>query len=96
LPLSAAASSVVLADPQAWDRIVAGGDDYEILAAVPSSLARDFMAAAAEGGVKVTEIGVLDDGSDVLIAGLDGTPLRPVAPGWDHFGATPVAGMPGK
>ncbi len=85
LPLSPAASSVVHADPQCWDRIVAGGDDYEILAAVPSSLSRDFMAAAAEGGVKVTEIGVLDDGGDVLIAGPDGEPLRPTTPGWDHF-----------
>lgn len=85
LPLSAAAAGVVRADANAWERIVSGGDDYEILAAVPSTLARDFMAAAAEGNVRVTEIGVLDGGGDVLLVGPQGAPLRPGAPGWDHF-----------
>lgn len=86
LPLSPAAASVVRADPTAWATILAGGDDYEILAAVPSTLAPDFRAQAAGAGVKVTEIGSLDDGADVLFAGPDGTRLPLIQTGWDHFG----------
>lgn len=85
LPLSAAARQAVGSDPRCWDRIVAGGDDYEILAAVPASLTHDFVAAAAAGGVAVSEIGTLDDGGDVLLAHPDGTPLQPAQSGWDHF-----------
>jgi len=85
LPLSPAASRAVAVDPSRWNEIVAGGDDYEILAAVPASLTLDFVAAAAAGGVSVTEIGTLDEGGDVLLAGLDGAPLRPPRAGWDHF-----------
>lgn len=85
LPLSPAAAAVVRADPDCWKIIVGGGDDYEILAAVPSTLAADFRSMAAQGGVKVTEIGMLDGGSSVLIAGADGSPLDLKNPGWDHF-----------
>lgn len=87
LPLSPAAAAAVRSDPRCWQSVVAGGDDYEILAAVPSTLAGDFRAAAADGGVMVTEIGVLDGGDNVLIAGLDGAPLKLEATGWDHFAA---------
>jgi thiamine-monophosphate kinase len=87
LPLSAAAAAVVRADAQHWTTIIGGGDDYEVLAAVPSTLAADFRAEAAAGGVKVTEIGVLDDGHDVLFAAGDGRPMVITAPGWDHFAA---------
>lgn len=86
LPLSPAAAAVVRADPSSWSSIVAGGDDYEILAAVPSTLASDFRALAADAGVKVTEIGMLDEREGVLIAGPDGTPLKIGRPGYDHFG----------
>ena len=85
LPLSAAAAAAVRADPACWQSVLAGGDDYEILAAVPATLAADFRAAAAEGGVKVTQIGVLDGSDGVLIAGRDGAPFPLAREGWDHF-----------
>ncbi len=87
LPLSPAAAAVVRSDPKSWTTIIGGGDDYEILAAVPSTLAADFRAEAAEGGVKVTEIGVLDDGDGVLFVAVDGSPMVVRDPGWDHFAA---------
>jgi thiamine-monophosphate kinase len=85
LPLSSAARTVVGGTAEGWSRIVTGGDDYEILSVVPSSLAPDFVAAAAAADVLVSEIGVLDDSQGVLIALPDGAPLRPSTAGWEHF-----------
>ncbi|MDO9384839.1 MAG: thiamine-phosphate kinase [Hyphomicrobiaceae bacterium] len=85
LPLSPAAAAAVRADPANWSIVIGGGDDYEVLTAVPSTLAADFRSSAAAGGIKVTEIGVLDDGEGVLFAAVDGTPLKIKAGGWDHF-----------
>lgn len=87
LPLSAAAAAVVRADSECWQSIVGGGDDYEILAAVPSTLAADFRSSAASGGVKVTEIGALDGGSDVIFANASGKRVVANDLGWDHFAA---------
>lgn len=85
LPLSPVAAAVVRSDPSAWAHIIGGGDDYEILAAVPSTLAADFRSLAAAEGVKVTEIGMLDESEGVLIAGPDGAALPLTRSGWDHF-----------
>lgn len=87
LPLSPSAAAVVRADAACWARIIGGGDDYEVLAAVPSTLAADFRAEAAKGGVKVTEIGVLDGGDGVRFVAADGRPMVVKDPGWDHFSA---------
>lgn len=86
LPLSPAVAAIVRSDASAWKHVIGGGDDYEVLAAVPSTLAADFRALAAAGGVKVTEIGMLDEREGVLFAGPDGKPLTLDRPGWDHFG----------
>ena len=57
LPLSPAASAAVTADPNLLERIVTGGDDYEILMAVAPGNLDAFIAAAAKAGVPVTAIG---------------------------------------
>ncbi len=65
--------------------IVTGGDDYEILAAVPQERCSAFREAAALAGIPVTEIGRLQAGSGIEIAGPDGAPLALERLGWDHF-----------
>ena len=62
-----------------------GGDDYEILAAIPASLAEDFRVSAGAAGVQVTEIGALDESADVMFANADGRRISFVKDGWDHF-----------
>lgn len=57
VPLSAAAAACVSADRALLGLCLTGGDDYEILAAVPPHTAPDFEAAAAAGGVPVSHIG---------------------------------------
>ena len=85
LPLSAAGGQALTADSKLMLAIAAGGDDYEVLSAVASEKASDFVAAAARAGVPVTRIGTLTDSNDVLLEGSDGLPVSFPSSGWDHF-----------
>lgn len=60
VPLSAAARKAVTADPRLWEKILAGGDDYEILFAAPPEIPGAFAAigrVTAGAGVSVTAAG---------------------------------------
>lgn len=85
IPLSPPAAKLVAGDASMVERIVAGGDDYEVLVAVAGEDAVAFEDAAAAAGVMVTNLGVLSEGCDVTILGPDGVPIRPSSPGYDHF-----------
>jgi thiamine-monophosphate kinase len=93
VPLSAAARKVLAREPERLAQLIAGGDDYEVLAAVLGSRARcdEFAAAAAEAGVPATPVGTVgpfdwpEAGSGLLIEGPDGRPMTFDRPGWDHF-----------
>ena len=85
VPLSAAAAKALAADPALGERIVTGGDDYEVLAAVPAASADAFQSTAAQAGIAVTRIGTTLAGSGVVIEGRDGQPLALDRTGWDHF-----------
>lgn len=56
-------------------RLITGGDDYEILAAVPMSKAAGFQQAAELQGVAVTEIGVVTPGNAPVGVLFEGRPL---------------------
>jgi thiamine-monophosphate kinase len=62
VPFSPAARAALASDPALLDLLVTGGDDYEILCAVPEGAVADFLAAAAEAGVSVAVIGAVADG----------------------------------
>jgi thiamine-monophosphate kinase len=59
VPLSTAARRVVAAEPKMIERVLTGGDDYEIVCTVPPKKCAAFRAAAAKVCVPVTEIGVI-------------------------------------
>jgi len=63
LPLSDAASAAIAADPALFEIAATGGDDYELLAAVPPENASAFEAAAAKAGVGVALVGVAVEGA---------------------------------
>ena len=71
--------------PRLGERIATGGDDYEVLAAVPAAKASAFRSDALATGVPVARIGEALSGAGVAIEGPDGRPLDLVRPGWDHF-----------
>jgi thiamine-monophosphate kinase len=50
-------------DPGLLARLLTGGDDYEILAAIPPSNEAGFAEASRSAGIEVTRIGALREGS---------------------------------
>lgn len=65
VPLSPAAAVAVAMFPDLRMTILAGGDDYEILCAVPATRTNDFRASAAQTGMMVACIGRTGSGSGV-------------------------------
>jgi thiamine-monophosphate kinase len=57
MPLSEAAASVVASEPAAMQKVLTGGDDYEVVCTVPPERLDTFRAAAEAARVPVTEIG---------------------------------------
>jgi thiamine-monophosphate kinase len=64
-----------------------GGDDYELLFAVPDAREAALRQAAGEAGVEVTRIGTFRAGEPrVTVLAADGTDWPIVSGGWSHFG----------
>jgi thiamine-monophosphate kinase len=59
IPLSAAAAKLLARGTVGIDAIVSGGDDYEILCAIPENRFEAFAKAAGVAGVAVTSIGTV-------------------------------------
>jgi thiamine-monophosphate kinase len=85
VPLSAAARLALSAQPDLLETILTGGDDYEILAAVPPARAPAFEAAARTAGIPVTPIGMLAEGAPTLTILSAGGNLIPLSRlGYNH------------
>jgi thiamine-monophosphate kinase len=83
VPLSAPARQ---AGPEWLARCLTGGDDYELLLAVPPAHEPALAEAAARAGTAVTRIGAFHAGPpEVTVRGPDGAPLALGAGGWSHF-----------
>ena len=62
VPLADAARALIAAEPPLLEHALTGGDDYEILTAVPAGKVEGFRAGARAAGVAVAEIGRLEAG----------------------------------
>ena len=63
-----------------------GGDDYELLLAVPPGREAALVEAASRCGTQVTRIGVFAAGARlVTVRGADGAPMALASGGWSHF-----------
>jgi thiamine-monophosphate kinase len=83
LPLSAAMRAAVSAE-QALDWALAGGDDYELLFAVPAKRFAELKAAADRLNLLLTTIGELRAGAGVTWS-RNGKDFVPGVSGFDHF-----------
>jgi thiamine-monophosphate kinase len=83
LPLSTALRSAVSLS-QARDWALAGGDDYELLFAVPPSRFAELKGAADQLNLTLTPIGELRTGAGVTWS-LNGKEFAPKVSGYDHF-----------
>jgi thiamine-monophosphate kinase len=86
LPLSEAASAAVAADPALFAVAATGGDDYELIVAVPPESASGFEALAAAAGVDVAAVGVAVEGAaPPRFLGRDGGEVSFARGAFSHF-----------
>ncbi len=86
VPLSAAARAAVeaMGVRAGLERCLGGGDDYELLMAVPEAGEAALVAAAVACGVGVTRIGRFEAGEGVRVV-LGGEAMEVARAGWSHF-----------
>jgi len=87
VPVAAGVAEVAAAagrDPT--ELVVAGGEDYELLCAIPRARLADCVAAVAATGIGLTEIGRAEPGAAVRLRLPGGRSVRPA--GHDHFRAS--------
>ena len=87
VPLSAAVAEAISLDGSLLDVALTGGDDYEVLAAVPPAHLMDFLESALAGGVPATPIGELGaPGPRTAWFEAEGSEHVFARAGYDHFG----------
>jgi thiamine-monophosphate kinase len=86
VPLADAARALIASEPALLERVLTGGDDYEILATVPAGKVESFRAGARAAGVAVTEIGQVAVGEALpQFIGPDRRPLTFERTSYSHF-----------
>jgi thiamine-monophosphate kinase len=86
VPLSDAARRVLGAGATSIDTLIASGDDYEILCAIPDKSWPRFAQAGANAGVPVTCIGVVAAGEGPLVfRDAAGHPVTLARTSYSHF-----------
>ncbi len=85
IPLSPAARAALAGDSSLLPRILAGGDDYELLFAADPADAPRILAASAACGTPVARIGRFGPGKGVVVLDAAGAPIALPAGGWSHF-----------
>ncbi len=79
-------SPAALAAGGAWlPTCLTGGDDYELVMAVPLARAKLLLDAASAGGCAVTRIGRFEAGREVRVLDASGAAISLERPGWSHF-----------
>jgi thiamine-monophosphate kinase len=86
IPLSAVAAELLARGSVGIDAIVSGGDDYEVLCAIPEDSFEVFAQAAGHAGVAVTSIGMIVAGSSVpRFLDHEGRPIALPHLSYSHF-----------
>jgi thiamine-monophosphate kinase len=85
IPLSKAAQQALAHDPAVTQAVLGGGDDYELLVAVPPESITGFRQGAEAAGIRVSDLGALE--ADFPLSAIDdgGTAIEIGQFGYDHF-----------
>lgn len=87
IPHSAELVQLVQSESKFQTLALTGGDDYEILIAVPAESVSGFESAVTELDVKITRLGTFKDaGTGVTVMDGDGKQMRFSQSGYTHFG----------
>jgi thiamine-monophosphate kinase len=84
VPLSDAARAALAADPKLIEKILTGGDDYEIVLTLPEAKFGVLRAATANADVPLAKIGRVTSGQGVRLL-RDGKALAFARPSYSHF-----------
>jgi thiamine-monophosphate kinase len=84
VPLSDAARAALAADAKLIERILTGGDDYEIVVTLPAAQFGAFCSAAENAGVPLAKIGQVTSGQGVRFL-REGKVLSFAQPSYSHF-----------
>ena len=85
VPLSPAARAALATDSGLMDRIVTGGDDYEILCTLPETRITEFLRMSAAAGVPATVIGTVIEGGGLPVFRSEGCERRFESGSFSHF-----------
>lgn len=85
VPLSNPAYDALEKVPARLRDVLTGGDDYEVLAAVPEARFPAFAEAAGRAGVPLTPIGRFSSGEGIRVIGLQGEELSFAKSAYSHF-----------
>ena len=85
VPLSGAARAALAADPSLIDRILTGGDDYEVLCTVPEAQLEAFQDHARAAGIAAVPIGQVMEGGGLPAFVTAGTERRYEGGSFSHF-----------
>jgi thiamine-monophosphate kinase len=85
LPLSEAARAAIAADPALFEIAATGGDDYELIAAIPPSAAAAFEERARAAGVDVTRVGEVLEDPAIRFLAPDGAERTFALGAYSHF-----------
>jgi thiamine-monophosphate kinase len=85
VPLSDGAKAAIAADPALIEVALTGGDDYEIVCAVPPQKVESFRIAAKAVNVPVSDIGEIAGGEGTVFADAFSKPLAFKNTSFSHF-----------
>uniref|UniRef100_Q07MT3 Thiamine-monophosphate kinase n=1 Tax=Rhodopseudomonas palustris (strain BisA53) TaxID=316055 RepID=Q07MT3_RHOP5 len=86
IPLSEPGRAALSAGSVGIERLISGGDDYEILCGIPEHLLAAFTIAAERAGIAVAAIGTASAGTDLpRFLTADGRPIPLAARSFSHF-----------
>ena len=74
-----------LRQEECWNLQLGGGDDYELCFSIPPGREQELPALARSGGVDLTVIGHLTEGSGLRFIKGDGAEFVPARGGFNHF-----------
>lgn len=84
VPLSPAGRAAVAANPRLWANVLGGGDDYELVMAVPVRRRVALQAAARSAGIRITRVGRFTPGNGVAVT-VGGSAITAPRKGYVHF-----------
>jgi thiamine-monophosphate kinase len=85
VPLSDAVADLVAGEPGMITSAITGGDDYELLLAVPPDRVAAVLEAARQSGTAIAEIGSIVQESGLTFRDRDNQPLAFEKAGFTHF-----------